>query len=301
MRLSKIIILISLFFASEFIVLSDAYARRGFRSRMSRSWGSKSSKSPWGVKKSHTNDRTRKSKSNWGSRTSRVKSNKGASCTSSRAVKTTKPASYQKTSFQRKMSNKVSQKQANKAFKDYKSEQKQYKPLKSDNKSIRSHSMFKRFKSKGNYDRRSYYSRRSNYYGGYRSPYLYRSYSSFGIWDGMMMWFIIDNLNQSRYRNMYYNHMNNKGFKKFRSEADTLAKNDQELKGKLDKLDQEMAQMKAKGIKQDPNYLPEGVDPDIFLAGAVLANLQPSINLCSGVLLHQVCSVIIISTFHTRT
>lgn len=286
MKLSKILLLVLAFFAAEFLIIQDAYARRGFRSSTSRSWGSKSKKtSSWGSKSKDTNDRTRKSKSSWDSRS---KSNPSSSKTSNKAAvaSTPKPSRavpYQKTAFQRKMSRSVSGTQANKSLTAYKQEQTKFKPLTVDKKAIDRNPTFQKFKSKGDYHKPTYYARRDRFYKGYSNPNMYRSFPSFGIWDGLMLWFILDNISQASNKQMYYNNMNDEGIKQFRSEAEKLAQSDEQLKAKLEQLDKEMAVMKASGVAPKPGVLPAGIDPDLFLAGAAMDRLQPSINLCSGV------------------
>jgi hypothetical protein len=108
----------------------------------------------------------------------------------------------------------------------------------------------------------NYYTQRKVTYGGYQPPpYAYGSYSSFGMWDAMFLWFMLDNMNQRQYSEHYYHHRDDPGMKKWREEAEKQAKDNDELKAKLAALDQKVESMK--GTPKDPSYIP----PD---AGAVV-------------------------------
>jgi hypothetical protein len=110
---------------------------------------------------------------------------------------------------------------------------------------------------------------RSTYYGGYRwSPpgYAYHSQPSFGMWDALWMWFMLDTLNRAGHSAFFYNHANDPGYQEWRREADRLAKDNAELKAKLDQLD---ANMKTReGQPRDPNYIPPDANRQVALSAA---------------------------------
>lgn len=134
-----------------------------------------------------------------------------------------------------------------------------------------------------NYDRRSYYDRRSNYYNNWNRPvYVQQSYSSFGMWDSIALWYMLDHISDSHYRDMYYNQQNDAGMREWRKEADRLAQDNAELKAKLANLDTQVQKQQAAGVKVDPNYLPDTVDSDILLSQDAIAQSLPKMKLCSG-------------------
>jgi hypothetical protein len=81
------------------------------------------------------------------------------------------------------------------------------------------------------------------------------SYNQFGMWDAMALWYMMDHIHDSQYRNMYYNQQNNPDMIKWRKEADRLAKDNTELKSKLETMDNEVAQLK--GTPRDEKYVPK--------------------------------------------
>lgn len=121
-----------------------------------------------------------------------------------------------------------------------------------------------------------YYDRRDAYYRDYGwSPpsYAYLSRPSFGMWDALILWSILDHLNDSRRYAMAYHHAGDPGYRQWRQEAEELAKDNAELRRKLDELDRKVAAME--GTPVDPGYLPPGVDPSIALAAETVATADP--------------------------
>lgn len=102
--------------------------------------------------------------------------------------------------------------------------------------------------------------------GGWRVPsYAYRAPSSFGVWDAMFLWFMLDSLSNASHAAWFHNHQDDTGYRQWRAEADRLAQDNAELRHKLDKLDQELAQQQGK--PRDPNYLPPDVTSSEAMAG----------------------------------
>ena len=114
-----------------------------------------------------------------------------------------------------------------------------------------------------------YQTRRTVYYQSYHPPvyvhYGYPGYrSSYGMYDAMFMWMMLDRMNDDNYRRMYYNHQNDPAFQEWRMEANRLSADNAELRVKLAQMDAQTAQYH--GQPQDPNYVPQGVDPAVMLS-----------------------------------
>ena len=128
------------------------------------------------------------------------------------------------------------------------------------------------------FDHGNYYTRRNTYYGGtgWSPPsYVYGSSPSFGVWDAMMWWMVLDNVGKRQYSSAAYHHADDPGYRQWRQEADRLAQNNQELKEKLAKLDAEVKQQEAEGLARNAAYLPPGMPPEVALAPSVLAKKEP--------------------------
>jgi hypothetical protein len=113
----------------------------------------------------------------------------------------------------------------------------------------------------------SWYSSRSAWYGGmgWGPPvYAYRSYSSFGMWDALFLWFMLDSISNASHAAWFYNHQQDPGYVDWRREADRLSADNADLKQKLADLDQRTAALE--GQPRDPNYMPPDAKPDLALA-----------------------------------
>lgn len=123
----------------------------------------------------------------------------------------------------------------------------------------------------------NYYAGRDSYYGGmgWRTPgYAFMSYPSFGMWDALFMWSMLDMMSSRRHYAMAHHHANDPGYKEWRGEAERLAEDNEELRAKLDELDKQVATLE--GTPRDPEYLPPGVTPAIALAAEVVATADPN-------------------------
>ncbi|MBF0556685.1 MAG: hypothetical protein HQK96_19380 [Nitrospirae bacterium] len=126
------------------------------------------------------------------------------------------------------------------------------------------------------YDQNTYAYRRDNFYSGnsYQPPqYAYMSAPSFGMWDAMFLWFMLDHASDRNYSRMYYNHQNDPDFQRWRKETDNLSGENAELKAKLANLDKQVAELKGEPV--DQSYIPQGVDADIALNKKVLDAAHP--------------------------
>jgi hypothetical protein len=95
---------------------------------------------------------------------------------------------------------------------------------------------------------------------------------SFGIWDGLFLGFLLNNLTRAGSVDFFRNHQDDPGLREWRQEAERQARDNAELREKLDRLDRELARRSGEGQPaappRDPNYLPPDVPPEVALAPA---------------------------------
>ncbi|HEY0835263.1 MAG TPA: DUF2491 family protein, partial [Azospirillum sp.] len=118
---------------------------------------------------------------------------------------------------------------------------------------------------------------------GWRVPgYAYNSPPRFGIWDGLFLWFLLDNLTRSGSADFFHNHRDDPGYGQWRAEAERRAQTDAELRAKLDQLDRQLAE--KQGQPTDPTYLPPDTPREVAIADsrAVSADDDASANSESG-------------------
>ena len=109
----------------------------------------------------------------------------------------------------------------------------------------------------------------ANPYGGYGwspPPYTYSAPRRFGIWDGLFLWFMLDTLTRPGHAAFFHNNADDPGYREWRQEADRLARDNAELRGKLDQLDQSMAAQA--GTPREAGQLPPDVPADLARAGS---------------------------------
>jgi hypothetical protein len=87
---------------------------------------------------------------------------------------------------------------------------------------------------------------------------------SFGLWDGVFLWFLLNNLSRPGATDFFHNHRDDAGYREFRAEAERRAQDDATLRQRLDELDNRLAERQDQ--PRDPNYLPPDVPPDVALA-----------------------------------
>jgi hypothetical protein len=100
--------------------------------------------------------------------------------------------------------------------------------------------------------------------------YAYRSAPRFGIWDGLFLWFLLDNLTRPGYADFFHNHQNDPGYQQWRAEADRLAADNADLRQKLSALDTKLADQKDQ--PRDPNYLPPDTPREVAVADGTEAD-----------------------------
>lgn len=127
--------------------------------------------------------------------------------------------------------------------------------------------------------------RKKDFYSNYHVPSyaqpVIMQQPSYGIYDSLMMWSLLDNMGD---RHMYYHHQDDPAFVQWRNDADKLCKEgNTEICEKLNSLDNDVAELKNKGIKKDVSYITDGVDPNIYIspAGIDVETLK-SIKICTG-------------------
>ena len=191
------------------------------------------------------------------------------------------PGQPKMTPLQQQMNRSFSKQESAKAYEDYKAQQGKfrvnsnpgaYTPSAHETAAIDS------ARSKTPYGFGSnYYTRRTVFYDahGWSPPvYVYHSYSSFGIWDAMILWFMLDHIYDAQYAAMYYNHRDDPGMRQFRSELDRLSAENAELKAKVAKLDESAKSLEQQGAKPDPAYMPQDA-AGIALAADIAAKEAP--------------------------
>lgn len=136
---------------------------------------------------------------------------------------------------------------------------------------VKSSPIFSGVRTRSTDNHSTYYRGRNTYYGnsGWSAPqYVYQSSPSFGMWDGMMLWMMLDHINDDKYAKMAYNHANDPGFQQWKQEAAKLSESNTELKTKLAAMETKVAGMSG---EKDPKYLPEGVPAAVALSNEALS------------------------------
>lgn len=186
---------------------------------------------------------------------------------------------YKKSTFDKKAALTNQKKKAAASLSAYKKEKSKFnKPATPISKGkISNNPILNKTRTYSNHDYRTAYDRRDSYYQnrGWNSPgYAFSSRPRFGIWDGLFWWMILDNLTQRPYYAMAHHHSNDPGYAEWRSEANRLAASNQELKTKLNQLDNKVAEME--GTPKDAAYLPDDIPAEIAVAADVMAERRPT-------------------------
>ncbi len=87
---------------------------------------------------------------------------------------------------------------------------------------------------------------------------------SFGVWDGVMLWFLLNNLGRAGSSDFFHNQQDNPAYREWRQEAEERARTDADVRARLDELDRRLAE--RQGQPRDPNAPPPALPPEI--AGA---------------------------------
>ncbi len=100
------------------------------------------------------------------------------------------------------------------------------------------------------------------------SPFAFRSAPSFGMWDALFWWMVLDKITEPSHAAAAYNNFNDPGFQAWRTEANRMAADNAELKAKLDVMDAKLNTLQ--GQPRVPGTLPDGVPASVALAPAVV-------------------------------
>jgi TRAP transporter TAXI family solute receptor len=190
--------------------------------------------------------------------------------------------------FDRKMVQQVKQEKAKASLNSYREETGKFQKAAGSTpwESYKSSPVYQKVHNYGGFDYGSHYGRRDSFYRGmgWSAPgFAYGMAPHYGIWDTLFWFMILDRFRDRNYSAMAYNHANDPGYQAWRRDADNLAKNNSELKGKLDELDKQVAAMK--GTPVDPNYLPKGVPAEVAVAANAIAEKpgeRPTIRFATG-------------------
>jgi TRAP-type uncharacterized transport system substrate-binding protein len=182
--------------------------------------------------------------------------------------------------FDEQLVQRMQRQRAAESLKVYQGEQQRFKqPVPPPSQvQVAGNPVYQKAQTYSKFDYGNYYTRRDNYYGGagWSPPaYVYKSSPSFGVWDALMWWMILDHVGNRQYTSAAYHHADDPGYRQWRQEADRLAQDNQELKEKLAKLDAEVKQQESEGLARDTAYLPPGMLPEVALAPSVLAKKEP--------------------------
>ncbi len=121
----------------------------------------------------------------------------------------------------------------------------------------------------GQYAQRQYGADRSGWFNsrGWSAPspaYYYGGNRSFGVWDGLFLWSLLNNLGRSGSGEFFHNNQNDPGYQQWRQEANRQAQDNADLRQKLDELDRKLAERDNQ--PRTPGELPPDVPPEIAMA-----------------------------------
>ena len=263
----------------------EAYARRGFGGfRSSRSlWNRRSSfgrRSPFSRRSTATATRQTPARTTGQSATPARSTSAGRpSATAARSTRAGAASTGRATARSSVMGRRVQSETARRSLATHQSRQAGF--ARSSNSAAntstyRDNALYNRgAQNRTSYD--NYYAGRDRYYGGmgWGAPgYAFMSYPSFGMWDALFMWSMLDMMSSRRHYAVAHHHANDPGYQEWRGEAERLAEDNAELRAKLDELDRQVATLE--GTPRDPEYLPPGVTPAIALAAEVVATADPN-------------------------
>jgi hypothetical protein len=100
--------------------------------------------------------------------------------------------------------------------------------------------------------------------GWFPQPGIFGAGRSFGVWDGLFLWFMLDNLTRAGSVDFFRNHRDDPAIREFRAEAERQARDNADLRARLDELDRQLA--RQPDAPTNPDYLPPGVPPEVAIA-----------------------------------
>lgn len=275
-----LLVLVISFSASD----ADAgkYRRSSFK-KSSKSWSKPASpsKKVWGQRDGGGIYGKKKSSSGYSKPGTTKKSTANTKQTSSSSNGYGKPGSKTGKSFSgasafdKKTATALKKKKAASSYAAYQKETGKFKQANTSTarKTYNSNPIYTKSKKYSDFDYRTHYQRRDSYYQGrgWSAPgYAYRTRPRFGMWDAMVWWMVLDNVGSRNSYAMAYHHADDPGYREWRQEADRLAQDDAELKGKLTELDAQVATLEGTPVRAD--YLPEGMPPEVALSAKAMAD-----------------------------
>ena len=105
-------------------------------------------------------------------------------------------------------------------------------------------------------------------------PYAAAAPRSFGVWNGLMLWFMLDNLTKPGYTDFFRSRRDDPGLQQWRQQADGLAQDNADLRRKLAELDTRT----APGTTPDSGWVdvPSDIPPEVAAADDGIKLRTPS-------------------------
>jgi Protein of unknown function (DUF2491) len=94
------------------------------------------------------------------------------------------------------------------------------------------------------------------WYTGGRGYPPYVPTQHFGVWDGLMLWSLLNTLSQPGRSQFFYSNQDDPGYQQWRAQMNAAAAQDPAIREKLDDLDRQVAQLQ--GQPKTPGVLPPG-------------------------------------------
>lgn len=138
------------------------------------------------------------------------------------------------------------------------------------------------YNSADRYDSSTYYNRREHQYGRWNTnppSYVTQSPASFGMWDAMAMYWMIDMMTPDQSASFAYNQQNNDDFQNAMNEMEKQGQSNAELQAKLSAMEAKMNGMTG---TPDPSFVPKGIDGDLLLSAEALDSARPDFRMCVG-------------------
>jgi uncharacterized protein DUF2491 len=102
---------------------------------------------------------------------------------------------------------------------------------------------------------------------GWTAPgWAYGGRPSFGIWNGLFLWFLLDTLSRPGHAAWFYDHQNDPGVQQWRQEAEQRASENPDVRAKLDALDRQVAE--RQGQPRNPDFMPPDTPREVAEAPA---------------------------------
>jgi hypothetical protein len=99
---------------------------------------------------------------------------------------------------------------------------------------------------------------------GSPQPGIFGAGRSFGVWDGLFLWFLLDNLTRAGSVDFFRNHRDDPAIREFRAEAERQARDKPiSARGSTSSTGSSARQPDAPA---NPDYLPPGVPPEVAIA-----------------------------------